>query len=115
MDRHELDRGYPERREMPERRLGGEPKVGASQVFRYRLVELREASDVQLVNQRLVPRGAQRPIVTPGERRVDDGTERGERLRCRDRRRSCHPCPVENRRASRPSGPNGRRPSRRDP
>ena len=79
MDRHELDRGYPQRRKMPERRLGGEPKVGASQMFRYRLVELREASDVQLVNQRLVPRGAQRPIVTPGERCVDYGTERSER------------------------------------
>ena len=39
-------------------------------------MQLREALDVQLVDERLVPRRAQRSIVAPRERRVDDGGER---------------------------------------
>jgi hypothetical protein len=39
-------------------------------------MQLREPFDVQLVDQGLVPGAAARPIVTPGERRVDD---RGQR------------------------------------
>ena len=40
---------------------------------------LGEALDVQLVNQCLVPGGAGRPIVAPGEGRVHDAAERAER------------------------------------
>src|SRR5262249_35859425 len=44
---------------------------GAAQLFRDAGVTLREALDVELMNQRLVPGGARRAVVPPGERRVD--------------------------------------------
>ena len=47
---------------------------------------LREALDVQLVDERLVPRRARRPVVAPGERRIDDRRQRRVRRRCRARR-----------------------------
>ena len=39
---------------------------------------LRKPADVHLVDDRVVPRRARRPIVAPGERRIDDGGQRGE-------------------------------------
>ena len=42
-------------------------------------MQLREALDVHLVDDRLVPRRARRPVVAPGERRIDDRRQRRER------------------------------------
>ena len=36
MDRHQLDRGHAERRQMPDRRLGREAEIGAAQLLRDR-------------------------------------------------------------------------------
>ena len=76
MHRHELDRGHAQRREMADRGLGGEAEIGAAQRLRNVAVELGVTLRMQLVDQRLVPRNPQRPVVAPGERRVHD---RGDR------------------------------------
>ena len=40
-------------------------------------MELGEALDVQFVDDRLVRRRSRRPVVSPGEGRIDDGGQRG--------------------------------------
>ena len=77
MHRHQLDGGDAERSSG-----GGSPAPRRAR-GRCRAAlrgccgcSLGEALDVQLVDQRLVPRRARRPIVAPGERGIDD---RGER------------------------------------
>ena len=69
--RHQLDGRDAELVQVLDRRLGRQRRVGAAQLLRHVRVQLREALDVQLVDQRLVPRRARRPIVAPGERRID--------------------------------------------
>ena len=68
------------------RRLRGQRFVGAAQVLGDARVPLRKPAHVHLVDDRVVPRRARRPIVAPGERGIDDGGERRERRRCRGRR-----------------------------
>ena len=75
MDGHQLHRGDAQARQVPDRRLGAEAEEGPAQRFGNAAVELRVALDVQLVDDRFMPRRAERPIVAPGERRVHD---RGE-------------------------------------
>ena len=56
---------------MLDRRFRGKPRVASSQVFGHLGIQLRETLDVQLVDDGLVPGRARRPVVAPGERRVD--------------------------------------------
>ena len=78
VDRQQLDGGHAELLQVLDGRLGGEPGVGAAQRLRDLGVEPREALDVELVDDGLVPRRARRGVVAPGEGGVDDGGERGE-------------------------------------
>ena len=77
--RHQLDRGHAQLLEMVDRRFRGEGFVGASNPFGDARVALRKPADVHLVDDRPMPRRAWRPIVAPGERRVDDRGQGGER------------------------------------
>ena len=77
--RQQLDGRDAQVGQVLDRRLGGEPGVAAAQVFGHVRVQLREALDVQLVDQRLVPGRARRPVVAPGEGRVDHRRQRGIR------------------------------------
>ena len=79
MHRHQLDRGDAEPLQMLERRLRRQRLVGAAQRGRQPLVQLGEALDVHLVDDRLVPRRPRRPVVAPRERRIDDHGERRKR------------------------------------
>src|ERR1700693_1118737 len=47
-------------------------RVGAAQIGRYLRMQHREALDVQLINDRLVPRDVQLGIVAPVKKRIDD-------------------------------------------
>ena len=76
MHGHQLDGRDAETQEVLERRLGREAQIGAAEPRRDVLVERREALDVQLVDDRLVPRVPRAPVVAPGERGID---HRGER------------------------------------
>src|SRR3954447_2747744 len=49
--------------------------VGAAQVFGHFLVQLRETSDVHLVDQRLAPRSVRRAVISPSERLVDNRSQ----------------------------------------
>ena len=76
MHGHQLHRGDAELAQVLQRRLGRERLVGSAQMLRNGRMELREAAHVHLVDHRVVPRCARRPILSPGERRIDDGGER---------------------------------------
>jgi hypothetical protein len=81
--RQQLDRRHAERLEIRDRVLAGETAVGPAQILAHTGPKLREALDVELVDDRLLPRRP-RPddlIVLPLERRVDH-----DRLRHRRRR-----------------------------
>ena len=77
VDRQQLDGRHPEVGQVLDRRLGGQPGVAAPQPIGDVRVELGEALDVQLVDDRLVPGGPRRPVVAPGEGRIDHGRQRG--------------------------------------
>ena len=53
-------------------RRGGQPGVGAAQLLRDVGMALREALDVHLVDDRVLPGGARRAVVAPAEGGVDD-------------------------------------------
>ena len=78
MDRQQLDGRDAQVGQVLDGRLRGQPGVAAAQVLGHVRVELGEALDVQLVDHRLVPGGARRPVVAPGEGRVDHRRQRGE-------------------------------------
>ena len=79
--RHQLDRRHAEVHEILNCGVRREPDVGAADRFRHRRIQLREALDVQLVDDRLVPRRARRPVVAPRERRIEHRGERRVRRR----------------------------------
>ena len=72
VDRQQLHRGHAEVLEVGDRRLGGEPRVGAAQVLAHVGVLHREALDVRLVDHGVVPRDVRRRVALPVERAVDD-------------------------------------------
>src|SRR5262245_7365631 len=63
---------------MIDRSLRRDSGIGAADLFGDIGHEVRVSLDMQLVNERLVPGGARRAIIAPGERRVDHGSERGK-------------------------------------
>ena len=72
VDGQQLDRGDAEVVEVAGDRVAAEPGVGAAQVLGDLVVELGVALDVELVDDRVAPPGAQRPVVAPVEGVVDD-------------------------------------------
>ncbi len=91
--RQELDGRHAEPHQVLDRGLRGEPEVGAPQILGDAGVALGEPAHVQLVDDRLVPRALDGPVVAPRERRVDDRGQRRvrgvvaivEAVRCADR------------------------------
>ncbi len=79
MDRHQLDRRDAEFLQVLDCRLEREALIRAASGFRNPRMQLREAAHMQFVNDRVVPLGARRPIVAPGERRIENGRERCKR------------------------------------
>ena len=77
--RHQLDGGHAELFQVLDRRLRRQRFVGPAQMRGDRRMAHREAAHVHLVDDRVVPRRARRPIVAPRERGIDDGRERRER------------------------------------
>ena len=72
MDGHQLHRRHPERPQMGQRPRRHQPRIRPAQVLRHIGMTRREPLDVHLVDDRLTPRNARRPIVPPRERRIDD-------------------------------------------
>ena len=72
VDRQQLDRRHPERSQVRDRPVRGEPGIGAAQILAHIRVALREPLHVRLVDHRLVPRRAEQPVALPVERRIDD-------------------------------------------
>ena len=70
--REQLHRRDAERGQVLDGRVGGEAGVGAAQILAHAGMPLREALDVQLVDDGLVPRGLERPVALPVEAGVDD-------------------------------------------
>ena len=68
--RQQLDRRDAERRQVLERGRVREPGVGAAQLLGDAGMALREALDVHLVDDGLVPGRARRPVVRPVEERA---------------------------------------------
>ena len=79
MHRQQLDGRHAQVGQVLDGRLGGQPGVAAAQLLGHLRVVLGEALDVQLVDDRLVPGGPRRPVVAPGEGRIDDRRQRGIR------------------------------------
>ena len=77
--RQQLDRRDAERREVGDRLVRGEPRIGAAQILAHAGVQLREAAHVQLVDHRLVPRRLELPVALPVEARVDHDAARHRR------------------------------------
>ncbi len=86
VDGQELDRRHAQALEVLERPFRCEAAVGAAKVFPYVRVQGREALDVHLVDDRLVPRDARTHVVVvlPVEALVDDDAL-GHRRRVVDR------------------------------
>ena len=103
----------PSELQVLDRGLGREAGVGAAKILAHLLVQLREALDVRLVDDRLVPRACRRTVVFPVERaRRPRRTSGSRRRRPRRRRRGRRP----RRRARRASrSPRGSRPGPRSP
>jgi hypothetical protein len=72
VDREELDGGHAEAREVVDGLGRGQAGVGATQLRGHRRVGGGEPLDVDLVDDRLVPRRAGRPVVGPVEEGADD-------------------------------------------
>mgnify|MGYP003693563813 CR=1 FL=1 len=79
MHRHQFDSGHAESLQVLDRGFRRQRFVGAAQRLGHVRMELGEALDVHLVDDRLVPRCPRRTVVAPGERRIDDGRERRRR------------------------------------
>src|SRR5258706_21327 len=70
--RHQLDRGHAEAAQMLEDGRSGERGVLAAQSLRHVGMLHGESLDVQLVDERVVPRRRRSAIFAPGERGIDD-------------------------------------------
>ena len=64
--------------QISDRGVGAEPGIGAAQVLGHFGMQLGEALDVHLVDQRLVPGDQRRPVVAPGEGLVENRGQRRE-------------------------------------
>jgi hypothetical protein len=71
MDGHQLHRRHPERLQMIERRRRHQPRIRPAQILRHVGMTCGKPLDVHLIDDRLTPRNARRPIVPPCERRID--------------------------------------------
>jgi len=67
VDGQELDGGDAQRAQVLDCVVGGEARVRAAKIVAYSRVELREATDVCLVDDRLVPRRSERAVALPVE------------------------------------------------
>ena len=72
VDRQQLDRRHAERAEVLDRRFRRQARIGAAQVVANGRMQLREALDVGLVDDGVVPGRARRRVALPVEARVDD-------------------------------------------
>ena len=72
VDRHQLDGGDAELVQMLEHGRVGQRRVGAALLLGDLRVQLREALDVQFIDQRIAPRRRRRPVVAPVEVVLDD-------------------------------------------
>ena len=70
--RQQLDRRDPEIEEVLDHRIAAEPEIRAAQMLGHLGMQLRHPFDVALVDDRAIPRHAQRPVIFPGERGIDD-------------------------------------------
>ena len=68
----QLDRGDAEREEVLDHRIAAEAEVRAAKILRHFGMQLRHAFDMALVDDRAIPRNAQRAIFFPCECRIDD-------------------------------------------
>src|SRR6185369_10337558 len=71
VDREQLHRGDAELLQVFYRRRRGEAGVGAAELLRDFGMALREAFDVELIDQRVLPGCARRAVLAPAERGVD--------------------------------------------
>ena len=74
--RQQLDGSHAERRQVRDRAVRCEARIGAAQVLAHVGVQLREALHVQLVDGGLVPGSLESPVALPVERRVDHDAAR---------------------------------------
>ena len=79
VDRHQLDGGDSETLKMGDRSLAGEARIGAAQFFGNLGMALREAFDMQFVENRFVPGGARGTCAIPGEGGIEHAGEGGGR------------------------------------
>ena len=80
MDRQQLDGRHPEILEVADRRVRGQGRVGSAQMRRHVGMARREPLDVDLVDDRLVPRNPRwLVIVTPFEGGIENRGQRRER------------------------------------
>src|SRR5262249_40046207 len=79
MYRQQLDCRDAEFLQVLDGRLAGQSRIRAAQFLRYARHPLREALDVDLVNDAAMPRGPQQLVLAPGEGGVDHDAERGKR------------------------------------
>ncbi len=68
---HQLDRGDAQALQMRDHRRGRQAGIGSAKLRPDRGMQLREALDVQFVDDRVLPRRLRPDIVAPGERGVD--------------------------------------------
>ena len=78
MNRHELNCGHAELLQMANCMRMRQTRIGPANLRRQRLALLREAFDVQLVNDRFVQGNSGRRVAAPIEGRIDDDTARHE-------------------------------------
>ena len=76
---HQLDGRHAKGCQVTDGRLGREAEIRAPQRLRNVRVEFRESFDVKLVDERVMPGRAQRPVLTPRKCAVDHRRQGGER------------------------------------
>ena len=77
--RQQLDGRHAQVREVADRRVRGQPQAGSAEMRRHVRMPRREALDVDLVDDRLVPRSPRVRVVAPFEGRIENRGQRRER------------------------------------
>src|SRR5580658_8653066 len=72
MNWHELESRHAERFEMRNRGIRGDPQEGTAELGRNRRMPTRKSADVQLVEDRIVPKDSRRAVAAPVEGIVYD-------------------------------------------
>ena len=100
MHRHQLHRCHAQLLQMVERCGVRQSGIGSAQVLGYVCVAFREALDMQLVDDRVGPRGVRAAVIAPWERRIHHhatGHRRRRVERAGPRVVSPHAIPVQGR------------------